>query len=70
MKQTTTNNRRRAFRAAIEAAGIDMNTDFFALSFSDIAALDNLARVYRYRRPASFPGSTARAFFYSAQRAK
>ena len=28
MKQTATNNRRRAFRAAIEAAGIDMNTDF------------------------------------------
>ncbi len=67
---STINNRRHAFLAAIEAAGINTNTDFFALSFSDLATLAELAKVYKYRKPASFPGSTARAFYYSALMAK
>lgn len=70
MKQSKTNERRRAFLAAIEAAGIDTNTDFFALSFSDLATLATLAKNFKYRKPASFPGSLARAFYYSALMAK
>lgn len=70
MKQTTTNNRRRAFLAAIEAAGIDTNKDFYTLSFSDLAILADLARAFKYRKPASFPGSLSRAFYYSALMAK
>ena len=65
-----TNDRRRAFAAAITAAGIDLNANFFVLSFSDVAKLHELAKTFKYRRPASFPGSLARAFFYSAQMAK
>ena len=66
MKQSKTNERRRAFLAAIEAAGIDTNTDFLALSFDEIATLARLAKDFNYRKSASFPGSTARAFYYSA----
>lgn len=64
------NSRRAAFAAAIIAAGIDLNTDFFALPLSDLSKLAGLARSFNYRRPAGYPGSLARAFYYSAQRAK
>ena len=70
MKQSNTNNRRRAFKAAILAAGINPETDFFTLSFDDLATLARLAKDFKYRKPASFPGSLARAFYYSALMAK
>ena len=62
--------RRAAFAAAIVAAGIDLNTDFYALPLSSLSILADLARAFNYRRPAGYPGCLARAFYYSAQRAK
>ena len=70
MKQSTINARRLEFRRAILAAGIDAGADFFTLPASDLAKLAGLAKVFHYRRPAGYPGSLARAFFYSAQMAK
>ena len=70
MKQSSINARRPQFRAAILAAGIDLDTDFFALSTDEISKVHDLAKVFKYRRPAGYPGSLARAFYYSAQRAK
>ena len=70
MKQNTINARRLSFRGAILAAGIDIDTDFFVLSMDEISKIHDLAKVFKYRRPAGFPGSLARAFYYSAQRAK
>ena len=70
MKQSTINARRCEFRRAILAAGIDAGADFFTLPASDLARLADLAKSFHYRRPASFPGCLARAFFYSAQMAK
>lgn len=68
--KNSVNNRRRSFKAAIIAAGIDTNKDFYTLSFSDLAILADLARAFKYRKSASFPGSLARAFYYSALMAK
>lgn len=68
--KNSVNNRRRAFKAAIIAAGINPETDFFALSFSEIATLHDLAKSFKYRKSESFPGSLARAFYYSALMAK
>ena len=70
MKDSAINARRREFRAAVLAAGIDINTDFFALPLAAVSTLHDLAKVFKYRRPAGYPGSLARAFYYSAQRAK
>lgn len=64
------NDRRREYKRAIIAAGINPETDFFVLSSSDLVILSDLARLFKYRRPANYPGSTARAFYYSAQAAK
>ena len=70
MKQSKINNRRRAFKDAIIAAGINPETEFFALSFGEIATLHDLAESFNFRKSASFPGSLARAFYYSALMAK
>ena len=70
MNNSKINARRLEFRRAIVAAGIDAGADFFTLPASDLAKLADLARAFKYRRPAGFPGSLARAFFYSAQAAK
>lgn len=61
--------RRASFAAAIAAAGVDLSKDFFELSFSEISTVHDLAKTFKYRRPAGFPGSLGRAFYYSAQRA-
>lgn len=70
MKQSTIAARRAAFAAAVLAAGIDLNTDFHALPLAAVSTLHDLAKQFNYRRPAGYPGSLARAFYYSAQRAK
>lgn len=68
--QSKINARRAQFAAAIIAAGIDLNTDFFRLSLSDVSKLADLAKDLKYRKPANYPGCLARAFYYSAQKAK
>lgn len=68
--KTTVNNRRAQFAAAIIEAGIDINADFFALSHTDLTKLADLAKVFKYKKPAGYPGCLARAFYYSAQKAK
>ena len=67
--KTTVNNRRAQFAAAIIEAGIDLNTDFFRLSHADLVKLADLAKVFKYKKPANYPGCIARAFYYTAQRA-
>lgn len=68
--KTTVNNRRAQFAAAIINAGIEINTDFFRLPACDLVKLADLAKVFKYKKPANYPGCLARAFYYSAQKAK
>ena len=67
--RTKVNERRAQFAAAIIEAGIDLNTDFFALPHTDLTKLADLAKVFKYKKPANYPGCLARAFYYTAQRA-
>lgn len=68
--QSKVNTRRAQFAAAIIAAGIDLNTDFFTLPHADLVKLADLTKVLKYKKPANYPGCLARAFYYSAQKAK
>ena len=70
MRHYNRNERRNAFRAAIIAAGIDIEKDFFALSFSEIDKVDEIRRVFGYDGRNYLGRSRCRQFYYSAQAAK
>jgi hypothetical protein len=53
---------------ALNAAGIDINQDFFTLRSGQIEALLELAKIQSYRRPAYANGSKARYYFHALQR--
>jgi hypothetical protein len=53
---------------ALNQAGIDINQDFFTLTFSQIEVLLELARIQGYRRPVNANGSKARYYFHALQR--
>lgn len=68
--QSKVNARRAAFAAAIKAAGIDLNKDFFALDFSEISKIDEIRKTFRYDGKNYLGRSRARQFYYAAQTAK
>ena len=68
--QSKVNARRAAFAAAIKAAGIDLNKDFFALDFSEISKIDEIRKTFRYDGKNYLGRSRARQFYYAAQMAK
>jgi hypothetical protein len=70
MKANATNNRRTAFAAAIRAAGLDLNKDFFQLSFSEISTLDDIRKSFKYSGKNNLGRSCCRQFWYSAQMAR
>lgn len=68
--QSKVNARRAAFAAAIKAAGIDLNKDFFALDFSEISKVDEIRKTFRYDGKNYLGRSRARQFYYAAQAVK
>jgi len=54
---------------ALNSAGIDLASDFFTLSFCQVSALVDLAKIQGYRKPKNANGSTARYYFAALQRA-
>lgn len=68
--QSKVNARRAAFSAAIKAAGIDLNKDFFSLDFSEISKIDEIRKTFRYDGKNYSGRSKARQFYYAAQAAK
>ena len=66
----TRNDRRRAFAAAITAAGIDLQKDFFSLDMAQISKIDEIRRLFGYDGTNYLGRSKARQFYYSAQAAK
>lgn len=60
--------RNKYFADAIKAAGIDLNKDFFTLSFSDISKVNEIRRAFKYSGKNSVGRSRARQFYYAAQR--
>lgn len=68
--QSKVNARRAAFAAAIKAAGIDLNKDFFALDFSEISKIDEIRKTFNYSGKNYLGRSRARQFYYAAQAAK
>lgn len=57
-----------ATNSALNAAGIDIHSDFFTLSQFQVCTLVYLAKQQKYRKPKSANGSTARYFFARLQR--
>lgn len=53
---------------AFSSAGIDINADFYTLSFSQIEILLECAKQDNYRRPTNANGSKARYYFAAVQR--
>ena len=67
--KTNLTSRRRAFRDAIQNAGIDLEKNFFSLSFSDISKLEEIRKSFGYDGKNNLGRSRARQFYYSAQKA-
>lgn len=68
--QTNVNNRRRAFRASLEAAGLDVNRDFFTLDGAEISKVDAIRKSFNYSGKNYLGRSRCRQFWYAAQAAK
>ena len=69
-KNTPRNARRIAFRNAIISAGIDIEKDFFSLSFAEIDKVEQIRKTFNYSGKNYLGRSRARQFYYSAQNAK
>lgn len=52
----------------LDANGIDIGQDFFTLSFFQVAALVEMAKIQRYYKPKNANGSRARYYFVALQR--
>lgn len=52
----------------LDANGIDIGQDFFTLSFFQVSALVEMARLQRYYKPKNANGSRARYYFAALQR--
>ena len=50
--------------------GLDFSRDFHSLSRSNVDDLLAYAKLYRYRKSKTAPGSTARVYYQYLQRAK
>ena len=70
MKNSTVAARRRAFRAAVVAAGLNPETDFFALDFSEIAKVDEIRKSFNFSGRNYLGRSRCRQFWYAVQAAK
>ena len=62
--------RNKYFAQALKAAGLDIEKDFFTLSFSEVEKVDEIRRAFGYSGRNQMGRSPARQFWYSAQRAK
>lgn len=62
--------RNKYFADAVKAAGIDLNKDYFSLSFSEINKIDEIRRAFGYSGKNYLGRSKARQFYYAAQKGK
>ena len=66
--KTSVQIRRNAFRKAIISAGIDIEKDFFSLSFSEISKVDEIRKSFGFSGNNYLGRSKARQFYYAAQK--
>ena len=66
--KTSVTIRRNAFRNAIINEGIDINKDFFSLSFEEISKVDEIRKSFGFSGDNYLGRSKARQFWYSAQK--
>lgn len=52
----------------LDANGIDIGQDFFTLSFFQVLALVEMAKIQHYYKPKNANGSRARYYFAALQR--
>ena len=52
----------------LDTNGIDIGQDFFTLSFFQVLALVEMAKIQRYYKPKNANGSRARYYFAALQR--
>ena len=50
-------------KTLLKKSGVDFSRDFHALSYDHVSAIAEAARLARYRKSKSAPGSTARMYF-------
>jgi len=60
--------RRTAFAKAIKDNGIDINKDFYSLSFEEISKVDEIRKSLGYDGSNYLGRSRVRQFWYSAQK--
>ena len=60
--------RRTAFAKSIKDNGIDLNKDFFSLSFEEISKVDDIRKSFGYDGKNYLGRSRVRQFWYSAQK--
>lgn len=62
--------RNKYFADAVKAAGIDLNKDYFSLSFNEIDKIEEIRRVFGYSGKNYLGRSKTRQFYYAAQKGK
>lgn len=62
--------RNKYFADALTAAGIDLNKDYFSLSFAEISKVEEIRKVFKYSGANSIGRSKTRQFYYAAQKGK
>lgn len=66
--KTSVTIRRTAFAKAIKDNGIDINKDFYSLSFEEISKVDEIRKSFGYDGSNYLGRSRVRQFWYSAQK--